>query len=182
MRFSTASFLLAASLAATPALATLQPGAPAPDFTAAATLGGNAFSFHLADALKKGPVVLYFYPKAFTSGCTAEAHAFAAAMPQFAALHATVVGVSMDGIDTLKKFSVSDCASKFALASDADGKVSHFYDAVMLRVMPLSSRTSYVISPAGQVIYAYDAMDPDEHVSNTMKAVHDYEAAHPATP
>ena len=181
MRFLTAFLMMAAGLAATSALATLQPGAPAPDFTAPATLGGNAFSLHLAEALKKGPVVLYFYPKAFTSGCTAEAHAFAAAVPQFAALHATVIGVSMDGIDTLKKFSVSDCASKFALASDADGKLSREYDAVMMRVMPLSNRTSYVVSPAGKVIYAYSAMEPDAHVSNTMKAVRDYEAAH-ATP
>ncbi len=179
MRLGTKT-MLAATLAATPALATLQPGTAAPDFAAPATLGGQEFSFHLADALKKGPVVVYFYPAAFTSGCTAEAHAFAEAMPQFAALHATVVGVSMDGIAKLKKFSVSDCASKFALASDADGKVSRAYDAVMLRVMPLSSRTSYVISPAGQVIYSYNAMDPDAHVGNTLKALRDYSAAHPA--
>ncbi len=171
--------LLTAILAATPALATLQPGADAPDFSAPATLGGNAFSFHLSDALKSGPVVVYFYPAAFTSGCTAEAHAFAAAMPQFAALHATVVGVSMDKMDKLKKFSVSDCASKFPLASDADGKISHAYEAVMMRVMPWSSRTSYVISPAGHVIYSYYAMNPDQHVDNTLKALRAYEA-HPA--
>ena len=170
--------LITAGLMATPALATLQPGAPAPDFSAPATLGGNSFSFHLADALKQGPVVLYFYPAAFTGGCTAEAHAFADAMPEFKALHATVIGVSMDGLDKLKKFSVSECRSKFPVASDADGKISHQYDAVMLRVMPLSSRTSYVIAPSGQVIYAYSAMDPDAHVGNTMKAVHDYQAAH----
>ena len=178
MRIATRA-MLTSLLASTPALAPLPPGASAPDFSAAATLGGNAFSFHLTDALKTGPVVMYFYPAAFTSGCTAEAHAFAAAVPQFAALHATVVGVSMDGIDKLKKFSVSDCASKFALASDANGQVSRAYDAVMMRVMPMSSRTSYVISPAGKVIYSYEAMDPDQHVDNTLKAVRDYEA-HPA--
>ncbi len=169
--------VLTSLLAATPALATLQPGATAPDFTAPATLAGNAFSFHLADALKKGPVVMYFYPAAFTSGCTAEAHAFAAAMPQFAALHATVIGVSMDGIEKLNKFSVSDCAGKFPLASDANGHISHAYDAVMLRVMPLSSRTSYVISPAGRIVYSYEAMDPDQHVGNTLKALHDMQAS-----
>lgn len=174
--------LLAAGLAATPAMATLQPGAPAPDFSAQATQGGAAFAFHLADALKKGPVVLYFYPAAFTSGCTEEAHEFADAMPQFAALHATVIGVSMDGIEKLQKFSTSECRSKFPVASDASGAVSRSYDAVMLRVMPLSSRTSYVISPAGQIIYAYNAMDPSGHVGNTMKAVHDYETAHPVAP
>ncbi len=181
MRITMAA-LFAAGLAVSPAWATLQPGAPAPDFSTDATQGGSVFPFHLADALKKGPVVLYFYPAAFTSGCTEEAHEFADAVPQFAALHATVIGVSMDGIDKLKKFSVSECRSKFAVASDASGAVSHRYDAVMLRVMPLSSRTSYVISPAGQVIYAYSAMDPSAHVGNTLKAVRDYEAAHPATP
>ena len=174
--------LLAAGLAITPAMATLQPGAPAPDFSAQATQGGAAFGFHLADALKKGPVVLYFYPAAFTSGCTEEAHEFADAMPQFAALHATVIGVSMDGIEKLRKFSTSECRSKFPVASDASGSISRSYDAVLLRVMPLSSRTSYVISPSGQIIYAYNAMDPSGHVGNTMKAVHDYEAAHPAAP
>jgi peroxiredoxin len=174
--------LAIAGLAATPAGATLQPGAAAPDFSATATQGGAAFPFHLADALKKGPVVLYFYPAAFTSGCTEEAHDFAEAMPQFAALHATVIGVSMDGIEKLKQFSVAECRSKFPVASDSDGTVSHKYDAVMLRVMPLSSRTSYVISPAGQVLYAYSAMDPSGHVGNTLKAVKDYEATHPAAP
>jgi peroxiredoxin len=164
---------------ATPALATLPTGAPAPDFSVTATQGGNAYPFHLADALKTGPVVLYFYPAAFTSGCTTEAHEFAEAVPQFAALHATVIGVSMDGIDKLKKFSVSECRAKFPVASDANGHVSHAYDAVLGRVMPMSSRTSYVISPAGQVIYAYTAMDPEGHVGNTLKAVQDYRASHP---
>ena len=170
--------LAGAVLAASPARATLQPGAPAPDFSAQATQGGNSFAFRLADALKQGPVVLYFYPAAFTSGCTEEAHEFAEAMPRFAALHTTVIGVSMDGIEKLQKFSVSECRSKFPVASDASGKISRSYDAVMLRVMPLSSRTSYVISPAGQVIYSYSAMDPTAHVANTLKAVQDYEAAH----
>lgn len=180
MRTLNALALATALIASMPARATLQPGAPAPDFSATATQGGTTSTFHLADALKTGPVVLYFYPAAFTSGCTEEAHEFAEAMPQFAALHATVIGVSMDGIDKLKKFSVSECRSKFPVASDANGAISHRYDAVMLRVMPYSSRTSYVISPSGQVIYAYNAMDPAGHVGNTLKAVGDYAAAHPA--
>src|ERR1700744_4286054 len=91
-----AALLLASALFATPALATLKPGDKAPDFTTQAALGGKEFTFALADALKKGPVVVYFYPKAFTKGCSAEAHAFAEAMPQFAALGASVVGVSHD--------------------------------------------------------------------------------------
>ena len=89
-------------LAATPAFATLKVGDKAPDFSAPATLGGKEFTFHLADALKKGPVVVYFYPAAFSEGCTVEAHDFAAAMPQYQALGASVIGVSHDDIATLK--------------------------------------------------------------------------------
>jgi peroxiredoxin len=172
--------LLAAALTlSTPALAALQPGASAPDFATKATLAGHEFSFHLADALKKGPVVLYFYPAAFTSGCTAEAHEFAEATAQFAALHATVIGVSQDGIAKLDKFSVTECRNKFAVASDADGAISKSYDSVLIGVLGYSDRTSYVITPDDKVIYAYHAMDPDGHVGNTMKAVQDWEAAHP---
>ncbi len=178
MRFITAGTLAAGILAAGPALATLQQGATAPDFATKATLGGKEFSFSLADALKKGPVVLYFYPAAFTSGCTEEAHEFADAVPKFAALHATVIGVSMDGIQKLDKFSVLECRSKFPVASDKSGSISHAYDAVLSGMLGYSSRTSYVIAPTGQIVYAYNAMDPSGHVGNTLKAVTDWEAAH----
>ncbi len=171
--------LVTAFLATGPAMAALQPGAPAPDFSTAATLGGHEFAFHLADALKHGPVVLYFYPAAFTKGCTVEAHDFADATSGFAQQHATVIGVSMDKIGTLDKFSVSDCRSKFAVASDASGSISKSYDAVLIGALGYASRTSYVIAPTGQVIYAYNAMDPDAHVGNTMKAVQAWNAAHP---
>ena len=164
---------------ATPALAELKPGASAPDFSAAATQGGRAYSFHLADALKSGPVVLYFYPAAFTSGCTEEAHEFADAVDKFSALHATVIGVSQDGLEKLKKFSVSECRSKFPVASDSDGSISKSYQAVLSGMLGYSSRTSYVIAPTGKVIYAYSAMDPTAHVSNTMKAVQEWDASHP---
>ncbi len=165
-------------LAATPAAAALKVGALAPDFSATATQGGNAFSFSLADSLKKGPVVLYFYPAAFTSGCTEEAHEFAEAMPQFAALGATVVGVSQDGIEKLKKFSVSECRSKFPVASDADGHVSKAYDAVLIGMLGYSNRTSYVIAPDGHVLESYTAMDPTGHVGTTMAAVKAWKTAH----
>src|SRR5947208_1784096 len=112
------SVALCAAVTSVPALASLQVGASAPDFKTQASLGGKVFDFNLADALKKGPVVLYFYPAAFTTGCTIEAHAFADAMDQFAALHATVIGVSADPIEKLQQFSVSDCRSKFAVAAD----------------------------------------------------------------
>jgi thioredoxin-dependent peroxiredoxin len=161
---------IACALLASAANAALKPGSPAPDFTTQATLAGRPFTFALADALKSGPVVLYFYPAAFTQGCTLEAHEFAEATDGFKALGATVIGVSHDSIDTLNKFSVSECRKKFAVASDADHKISKAYDAVLL-FTSYSSRTSYVIAPAGKIIYAYSSLNPDRHVENTLAAV-----------
>jgi len=178
MRITMACMLAGISLAAEPAFASLQPGAKAPDFSTMATLGGKEFSFSLADALKKGPVVLYFYPAAFTPGCTEEAHEFAEAVPKFAALHATVIGVSMDGIQKLDKFSVQECRSAFPVASDKSGKISSSYDAVLSGMLGYASRTSYVIAPTGQILYAYSAMDPSGHVGNTLKAVADWDSTH----
>jgi len=175
-----ASLALSVCLLATPALAALQPGAAAPNFTTQATLGTAEFTFSLADALKKGPVVLYFYPAAFTSGCTEEAHEFADATPQFQALGATVIGISEDDIPTLKKFGTSECRSKFAVASDKDGSISKAYDSVLLfKFVGHSNRTSYVITPDGKIAYSYSAMDPSGHVGNTMAAVKAWKAAHP---
>jgi peroxiredoxin len=145
-------------------------GTRAPDFTTQATLAGKPFTFSLADALRTGPVVLYFYPAAFTKGCTIEAHDFAEATDKFKALGATVIGVSHDPIDTLNKFSVSECRSKFAVASDADLKITKAYDARLL-ITSYSNRTSYVIAPDGKIIYEYSALDPDKHVENTLAAV-----------
>jgi peroxiredoxin len=159
------------------ALAALKEGDKAPDFTTQASLAGKAFTFSLADARSKGPVVLYFYPAAFTSGCTAEAHDFAEATAQFAALGATVIGVSHDDVTTLNKFSVSECRNKFAVASDADQHIMKAYDAVLLFDPKLANRTSYVISPEGTILYAYTALSPDKHVENTMAAVKKWAAA-----
>ena len=114
---------------ASPLYAELKPGAVAPDFTAQASLAGKPFTFSLAAALKSGPVVLYFYPAAFTHGCTVEAHEFAEATDKFQSLGATVIGVSHDSIDTLNRFSVSECRNKFAVASDADLRISKAYGA-----------------------------------------------------
>ncbi len=165
-------WLLAAAscVLSSPLYAALQPGADAPDFTTQATLAGKPFKFALAEALKAGPVVLYFYPAAFTKGCTIEAHDFAEATNRFKALGATVIGVSHDDIDTLNKFSVSECRSKFAVASDAGGLISKSYDA-QLMFTSYSNRTSYVIAPSGKILYEYTAMDPDNHVENTLAAV-----------
>jgi peroxiredoxin Q/BCP len=170
--------LLAACGAALPAQAALKPGAQAPDFTTQATLAGQPFSFSLADALKTGPVVLYFYPAAFTKGCTVEAHEFAEATEQFKALGATVIGVSHDPIDTLNRFSVSECRNKFAVASDADGKISKAYDAKLM-MTSYANRTSYVISQDGRVTYEYTALSPDKHVANTLAAVQNLTAQKP---
>ncbi len=172
------AFALLASLASAATLAALPDGAKAPDFTTQASLAGKAFRFSLADALEKGPVVLYFYPAAFTPGCTVEAHDFAEATDKFKALGATVIGVSYDNIDTLNKFSVSECRSKFAVASDADQKIMKAYDAVLAQKPELANRTSYVISPDGHVLYSYTDLNPDKHVANTMAAVRKWVDTH----
>ena len=161
-----------------PLYAALKPGAQAPDFTTQATLAGKPFKFALADALKNGPVVLYFYPAAFTPGCTVEAHEFAEASDKFKALGATGIGVSHDPIDTLNKFSVSECRNKFAVASDADQSITKAYDAVLAVKPEYANRTSYVIAPNGKIIYEYTALDPEKHVGNTMAAVEKWKAEH----
>jgi peroxiredoxin Q/BCP len=167
---------LAALLVSAGASAALKVGAKAPDFTAPASLGGNTFTFSLADALRKGPVVLYFYPAAFTTGCTIEAHDFAAAMDQFHALGATVIGVSHDDIDTLKKFSVSECRSKFAVAADTDLKIADAYDAT-LPLVKRADRTSYLIRQDGTIAYEYSALSPEHHVENLLKALQQLKAS-----
>lgn len=170
MKLIFASLALSCVVAAGPAQAALSVGAPAPDFSTQAALGGKAFTFTLADALKKGPVVLYFYPKSFTKGCTIEAHDFAEASDKFASLGATVIGVSHDDITTQQKFSSEECRNKFAVAADPDGKVIAAYQA-KLPVVPMADRTSYVITPDHKVAFTYTDMNPDQHVSLTMAAV-----------
>src|SRR6202166_4855803 len=166
------------AMLAAPVYAALKTGAQAPDFTTEATLAGKPFKFSLADALKKGPVVLYFYPAAFTPGCTVEAHEFAEATDKFKALGATVIGVSHDPIEKLNRFSVSECRNKFAVASDADGSVMKAYDSVLPVKPEYANRTSYVIAPTGEIIYSYTDLKPDAHVENTMAAVKKWQDAH----
>jgi peroxiredoxin Q/BCP len=166
---------------AIPVYAALPDGAKAPDFSTQASLAGKEFKFSLADALKKGPVVLYFYPAAFTPGCTVEAHQFAEATAKFKELGATVIGVSHDPIEKLDKFSVSECRNKFAVASDADGGIMKAYDSVLADHPEYANRTSYVIAPTGAIIYSYTAMNPDQHVANTMAAVKKWQDEHKKT-
>ena len=169
---------VATALVAVPAFAALPDGTKAPDFSTEASLAGKAFKFSLQDALKKGPVVLYFYPAAFTPGCTVEAHEFAEATDKFKALGATVIGVSHDPIEKLNQFSVSECRNKFAVASDADGSVMKNYDAILPAKPEYANRTSYVIAPTGVIIYSYTDLKPDKHVENTMAAVKKWQDEH----
>ena len=172
----TVALAAAAVFVAAVAHAALKPGDAAPDFKSQASLAGNVFTFSLADALKKGPVVLYFYPAAFTSGCTIEAHDFAEATEKYNALGATVIGVSGDDIATLQKFSVSECRNKFAVASDRDQKIMKAYDAVLAWNPAYADRISYVIAPDGRVIYAYKSLNPEKHVEYTLDAVRKWSA------
>jgi len=170
---------LALALAAIPAAApaALPVGAKAPDFSTQVSLAGKAMPFSLKAALKKGPVVLYFYPAAFTTGCTIEAHDFAEATDDFNKLGATVIGMSGDDIEKLNRFSVSECRNKFAVGSATPATITA-YDVVLPQKPSISNRTSYVIAPDGKVIFAYSAMDPAGHVTGTMDAVKAWAATH----
>jgi peroxiredoxin Q/BCP len=170
------TLLLGALASSQLAQAALKAGDKAPDFSAQASLGGQVSTFSLAENLKKGPVVLYFYPAAFTSGCTIEAHLFAEAIDKYKALGATVIGVSNDKIETLNKFSVSECRSKFAVAADTDQKIMKSYDAVMMIKSDYASRISYVIAPNHTIIYEYSSMSPDKHVESTLQALQQWVA------
>jgi thioredoxin-dependent peroxiredoxin len=156
---------------ASPALAALDVGEPAPNFTTSAAFGGKTFQYTLADALSKGPVVLYFFPAAFTEGCSIEAQQFAQAMPKFEALGASIIGVSGDDIDTLARFSVQVCQSKFPVASDPTKSIIKSYDAVMQSLPDFATRVSYVITPGGSIVYNYLSLSPNRHVENTLNAV-----------
>jgi peroxiredoxin Q/BCP len=143
--------------------AALAVGAKAPDFTTRGAKAGKLFRLRLSDALKKGPVVLYFFPAAFTKGCTAEAR-------EFAKSGATVIGMANDPVDVLARFSKEECRDKFAVAS-AGPDIIKAYD-VALPLMPgRSNRTSYVITGTGRIAYVYSALDYSQHVKNTLAAV-----------
>ena len=163
-----AALLLLGSL---PAAAALKTGAPAPDFTATAALGGAVEEFQLKAALAKGPVVLYFFPKSFTSGCTIEAHAFSDHIADFRRYGATVIGVSSDDIETQKRFSTQECRSNFLVASDPKLTVAREYDAVLMG--SFANRTSYVIAPDGKVIETYTDLAPLGHIDNALNALRD---------
>ena len=159
--------------------ALLLPGAAAPDFTAEAAIGGKPFTYTLSEALKKGPVVLLFYPKAFSSGCTVQAHMFATAINDFTALGATVIGMSNDDIKTQTDFSLKECSDTLPVAADPEGKVIKAYDASLLFSSATSKRVTYVITPDAKVFYVYSDMDPKEHVTESLNAVKKWKDAQP---
>ena len=171
IRFAASLAAIALALAASAAQAALKPGDAAPTFTTEAALGGKSFQFQLSQALAKGPVVLYFYPKAFTSGCTYEANAFAEATERFAAMGATVIGVSNDDIDTLKRFSVEACRNKFAVAADDKARIIRAYDAQVISMFDMAARVSYVIAKDGKIALVHQDSNPDTHVASTLQAV-----------
>ena len=171
--------LLVGALLSASTFAALPIGAPAPSFTTQAALGGKPFTFDMGQALAKGPVVLYFYPKAFTRGCTVEAHLFAEATPEFQKLGASVIGVSHDDIETLKKFSVEACRNQFPVGAD-DGRIIKLYDAGFALKADTADRISYVISPDGKVIESYISLSPAGHVTKTLEAVRKWKATRSA--
>lgn len=155
---------------AVPAAASLPIGTKVPDFTTRGAIGGKVFTVHLAEQLKKGPVVLYFFPKVFTSGCTAEANAFAEASDDFKKAGATVIGMSADTVPELQKFSVEACRSKFAVAS-AGPQIIKDFDVALTQRPGMTDRTSYVIAPTGRVAFVHSDMKPNDHVRTTLAAV-----------
>ncbi|CAN7312444.1 peroxiredoxin [Phenylobacterium sp. LjRoot219] len=172
--------------AAAPAWADLQPGAKAPDFQAQAYMAGKPFTYQLSNALKKGPVVVYFFPSAHTKGCNIEARLFSEAIEQFKAQKATVIGVTAGKVAELAEFSKEGehCAGKFPVAADPGAKIAKQYDTRLQMAgvkMPgeLSGRTSYVIAPDGKVVFAYSDLAPNDHVTKTLDAVTAWRAKHP---
>ncbi|KPP96601.1 peroxiredoxin [Erythrobacter sp. HL-111] len=167
--FALLAAALAVNLPAAPALADLPVGKTAPAFSTQAALAGKEFAFSLREALGKGPVVLYFYPKAFTQGCTLEANAFAESMGEFREAGASVIGMSNDDIATLKRFSREECRDAFPVGV-ASAKVIADYD-VKLGTTGLASRTSYVIAPDGRIVAVHSDSDYRGHVKETLAAV-----------
>lgn len=181
---------MAAALLALPTFAALKVGAQAPDFSATASLAGKDFAFSLQQARAKGPVVVYFYPAAYTGGCDLEAHTFASDSDKFAKAGATIIGVSADSVARINQFSADPnyCAGKFAVASDPAGKVAAQYDLKMVPPQkgvidvtgkPVTHgffpRTTFVIDSAGKVVATFSSKDdhlsPDQHVARALAIV-----------
>jgi thioredoxin-dependent peroxiredoxin len=178
-----------ASAFALPAFAALNAGQPAPDFQAQASFAGKAAAYSLKDALKKGPVVVYFYPSAYTNSCNVQAHEFAVRSDKFAAAGASIIGVSLDSISRLNEFSADPqyCNSKFPVASDADGSIAKSYDLSVRQARAgmkdtrgadidhdFAERTTFIVSPDGKVVATVGGMSPTANVEKALEAVQAY--------
>lgn len=174
------------NLVTLPALAALKEGDVAPDFNAQASLAGKAFAFSLKDNLKKGPVVVYFYPSAFTGGCNLQAHTFSVNSDKFAAAGASIIGVSLDSIARLNDFSADPqyCAGKFAVVSDAEGKIARSFDLTVSEAVAsakdtrgvdighgFAERTTFIITPDGKISASIGGLSPTENVEKSLEAV-----------
>lgn len=183
---------LFACIASMPALAALQAGASAPEFKAQASLAGKPFTYSLKDELAKGPVVVYFYPSAFTGGCDLQAHTFAENKDKFTAAGATIVGVSLDDIARLNDFSKDPnfCAGKFPTASDGDGSIAKSYDLKVKQGPPglkdvrgveighdFVERTTFVLTKDGKIAETISGVAPDKNVEQALEAVEHLSAA-----
>ena len=169
-----------------PAVAALKAGDAAPDFQTQASQAGKAFNYSLKDALQKGPVVVYFYPSAYTGGCNIQAHTFAVNADKFAAAGATIIGVSLDSIDRLNDFSADPdyCAGKVAVASDADGAISKSYDLAVREAAEgkkdsrgveithgFAERTTFIVTPDGKIAATLGGLKPVENVEQALATV-----------
>ncbi|HVC20583.1 MAG TPA: peroxiredoxin [Vicinamibacterales bacterium] len=182
--------ILLAAMVAAPLSAALKTGQKAPEFSANASLAGHEFQFSLASALKKGPVVVYFFPSAFTRGCDLEAHTFAVNKAKFDAAGATIIGVSQDSIERLNAFSADPnyCASKIAVASDPHGAIARSYDLKVMAGRPgmkdvrgvvighaFTERTTFVVMPNDKVVATFstsaDHINPAQHVERALAIV-----------
>jgi peroxiredoxin Q/BCP len=161
---------LAFLLAAMPASAALPTGAKAPDFFTTGALAGKPFRLHLKEQLRKGPVVLYFFPKAFTKGCTLEARAFSEANAEFRRAGARVIGLSTDDLPTLQRFSVEECRNAFPVAT-ASPQIVSAYDVALKQKAGMTDRTSYVIDRRGRIVMVHSDLDWSQHVAKTLAAV-----------
>jgi peroxiredoxin len=178
--------LLTLAVAALPVSAALKPGDSAPDFRTQASLAGKAFQYSLQEALKGGPVVVYFYPSAFTGGCNIEAHTFSENAEKFKAAGASIIGVSLDNIERLNAFSADPqyCAGKLAVASDTDGKIARSYQLKVADASPgakdtrgieighgFAERATFIVLSNGKVLVMVGGVTPAEHVQKALEFV-----------
>jgi peroxiredoxin len=174
-----AALLMVLGTLCLPVRAALDVGDTAPDFTVPAALDGKVFQYTLSEALAKGPVVLYFFPAAFSDDCSLEAHLFSEAIGKFHALGASVIGVSGDDLELISRFSVQACQGKFPVAADEKKAVIKAYDTAMMTRPEYANRVSFVIAPNGKVIHVYLSLNPDKHVERTLGALAQWAKDHP---